>query len=264
MPGTVRNGIEASVADLERVCPRIPQRVIERARSILRGTFTDTLTSVTCSEWGMAAQQQYGELVEQSLAIMSDSRLESGIAHAVRLQALLTEIGEAVEENASGGLLDRVWRRRNPREMLEEHKSEIDKIKGLLKGILPSLRNAQMHLEEINVTAEMLAAEIDAWSVSALYLADLLGQGVEHVDDLLVQGRALMGTVASIREGILARRANAQQVNVLADRIQEVVLGSLPSLLEGITVRLIQKTLSPTDRRTIVEGVQEIINHLKI
>lgn len=268
MVGAVRERVSVDVAVLERAFPNIPPAVLNRVRLILQETFLDTLNAVSCSQWGMDAQRRYGKLADKSLGVLSDSHLEAGIAHTTRLQGILAEIGESAQENDSGGgFLGGLFgsgSRRNPKEVFGGHQREIEQLKDRLEAILQNLRRAQTRFAEINAEAEVLAVEIDAWSIGALYLADTLGAAHELSSHLGTQGLALAKVVASIQQGRSTRDANAAQIDALADRIQDVVLGVLPSWMEGIAATLIQNALTPTDRRTIRDGVGEIIDRLKL
>lgn len=148
-----------------------------------------------------------------------------------------------------------------PGEILDAHRPEISQIQSLLQDILPYLRELQTSIERINTSAETLVEETSAWSIAALYLANILpADGPSN--DLITQSHSLVAITADIQQGILSRKTIADQVNALADRIQEVILRALPSWMETIATMLIQKSLTPTDRHMIQNGAQDIMRRL--
>ena len=261
MPGVVRKGLEVSTVDLERLFPGYSRMTINLVAEILKSTIVDTLSMVSCSQWGGNVQAKYQKLVNESLKLTSAQAVQDGARHNVRLYELLQELVEAFRNEGSSGLIFR--KKINPEEKLREIREELDQLRDHLGRILPELRVTQERLEEIGSDSGKLAEELQAWSLGANYLADHIGPNDSRSVHLMDQGISLTKMIAHVQEGIMLRNVTIQEVDALADRIQESVLVTLPAWLEKTSFTFRKTKVTDTEHYELRQGLEQIVNQLK-
>ncbi len=262
MPGTVRKGLEVSVVELERDFPGTARKTLVQVARILKDIIVETLTTVSCSKWGVGVQEKYAGLVDQSLALTSASVVQDGMRHNSRLYTLLEEVALSFQDGGSPSLM--FWKKRqNPWETLRGHRHELDQLREHLSQALPRLRTTQSSLKELSSRFVELESELDASSVAAHYVAKMLGPGDDRAMHLTDQSMSLTKTIATIQEGRPLREMSITQIDALADRIQESILVTLPAWLERVSLVFHGPSVTDTDCYTLRQGLEEIMQCLK-
>lgn len=262
MPGTIRKGIEVSAAELLRKFPATPQETIAKAIVILRGTIVETLNGAICSQWGSQAQKVYGTLVEESLRLTSSATVRDGMRHASRLYTILGEVGATFQNGGSKGFLH--WGKSlTPWEKLTEVRIELDQLRVYLGSILDELRTTQTRLEAIMQELADHTNDLDASNIAAQVIVDHIGMNDSRAPHLLTQCQSLTKTMAQIADGVLVRQATIDQIDALADKIQESILVTLPAWIEKVAFTFQQSSVTETERYSLGQGLEEILNQLK-
>ena len=262
MPGTIRKGLEVAAADLAVGFPAANAETIKKVIRILKGTVAEALTGVSCSQWGLHIQAEYGKLVDESLKLVSAPAVRDGMRHAGRLFILLSQIAETFKGDGSKSLLS--WKKSaTPIEKLDEVRVELDQLRTYLGSILGDLRTTQTRLEEINKELEQKKEELDVWSIAAQFLSEHLGASDSRAPHLLGQSLTLTKMVARITEGAQLRQSTIDEVDALADKIQEGILVTLPAWIEKVSLTFQKTSVTETERYTLREGLEEILNKLK-
>jgi hypothetical protein len=262
MPGMIRKGLDVSVAELEKTFPGTSRETLDQTARILKDTIVESLGAVSCSQWGYEVQARYNELVNESLALASVKTVQDGARHNSRLYALLSEVAQAFRDNGPHDFA--FWKKQvTPQEKFEDAHDELEQLRGLLGNALPVLRAIQTRLEKLSHESLRLATELDASGIAAHYVADTLGAGDDRSSHLMDQSVSLTKTIAHIREGILLRQESVQEIDALADRIQESVLTTLPAWIEKATLVFHNPSATDTERYTLRQGLEDIVRQLK-
>lgn len=262
MPGTIRNGLEVTLQELEKAYPGNSRETLNRVLQILKGTIVETLRVVTCSQWGQSAQEKYQELVKDSLEITSKGEARDGTKHLSRLYTILEEIVLLFQNQGSKGL--KFWeKKQTPWEKYLERQGELDQLRQYLGQILPTLRDQQRRIEEINDQAQNVSSEIDAYSIAAQYVADTLGPAHELSGHLLTQSMSLTKMIAQIQDGTILREAHGRAIDSLADRIQDGVLITLPGWIEHFSLISLNPSMSETDNYSLRQSLEDLVIKLK-
>lgn len=262
IPGTVRKGFDVSTSDLGKVYPGASSEILTKVEMILKSTIVETLNTIACSQWGSKTQARYTELVSESLRLTSAQVVQDSIRHNIRLYELLEEI--AVSFQFKNSKVFQFWKKvQTPWEKLQSVRNELTQLREKLSRALPELRNTQSSLNDISLEFQKLVAELDAFSVSANYIADHLGSGDSRSAHLLDQSVSLTKMIAHIQEGVILRTATVQEIDSIADRIQESVLSTLPAWIEKASLVLQRSSTNETERYVLRQGLEEIIQNIK-
>lgn len=262
MPGTIRKGLEVTTHDLEIRFPGATPETIKRAMVVLKGTIVETLNGATCSQWGFHLQSEYTKLVDESLGLTSSASVRDGMRHAARLFVLLSEVATAFQGDGSKGMFN--WKKTaTPWEKLAEVRVELDQLRTYLGSILGELRTTQTRLEGISDELMDYTHELDAASIAAQFLADHLGASDARAQHLQGQSLTLAKMIAHITEGVLLRKSTIDEIDALADKIQESILVTLPAWIERIALTSQKTSVTDTERYTLRQGLEEILHKLK-
>ncbi len=262
MPGTIRKGLEVVATDLEIRFPGATPETLKKAMRILKCTVVETLNGATCSQWGFHLQSEYTKLVDESLKLTSSAAVRDGMRHAARLYALLTEVAATFQGAGSKSLLS--WKKTaTPWEKLAEVRVELDQLRTYLGSILSELRTTQTRLEGISDELMDYTHELDASSIAAQFVADHLGASDARAQHLQGQSLTLAKMIAHITEGVLLRKSTIDEIDALADKIQESILVTLPAWIEKISLTSQKTSVTDTERYTLRQGLEEILNKLK-
>ena len=262
--GTVRKAIEVDQKALEQYFIGTPVDTIAQVRRILAGTILDTLTDVQCARWGEEEQKRYGDLTQKALDLVSADAIKDGSTHLARLFTLLKDIGDAFQQRSSqsffswGGTAD-------PKDVFEQHQKELTQLWRLLDKLLPAIMDTEAKLTALTAEFEQLAPVLDAQSLAAQYLSQvLLAKSDKDMTRQNLEGRgvSLMQTVAYIRQGIVLRGEQVKSLHQLVTRIQEGVHNALPAWIQMVTMTFQKPTRTETDVYTLRNGLDNIIRQL--
>ena len=259
--GTVRKGLEVSVAELEKFFPGTPREILDETQRLLKAVVPGLLTEASCIKWGEPEQRRFSELTEQSVKIVDSPIVQTCLRHTARLRILLSEIGDALNGSPEGFLR----RKADPRREYEERKAEIAQLRQILNTDLPEAANCQTALTSLTAEFEQLERELHARSLSARYLADTLPEAEKPriVQALMDRSLSLMQTVANIRQGMLMREQVANSFARLTSSIQNALLNELPVWIESVTFAFQQSSQTPTELYGLKTRLEGILQRLK-
>ncbi len=259
IPGVVRKGIEVSLDKLKEKYPLNEIKTLRLVKKILKHTYIDTIDSISASQWGMDKQSKYQDLVDKSLQLLDSRTMQDALQYSSRLQNILKEIAEEFEEDK--GIFS-IFTKKDPKKKLNSVREELIQLKDMLGNTLPGLRQIQRKLEMSIMDFEKLYDDIMALAVSANFLA-------EYIDDsslssnFLAQEISLTKMAATIKEGIVLRKANIQRVDALADKIQETVLVSIPTWIETATLKFRGESITNTTSYKLKQDLKYILRKIE-
>lgn len=266
IPGGVsRKGLEVTKEDLARSFPGTREEILAEAKKILSTVIMEILTEVNCRQWGIKQQERYGELVEETLRLTSSKEIKDSSRHVSRLYALLQELAITFREPEPQGFA--FWKKRkNPLEVFDSNRTEIEQLSHILRQQLPAISELQAKLEDSSTEFKKLLQQLDAESIAARYLADLLTTGNDSrqafAQRLLDRSLSLSQTVAQIQQGIILRQTTTAEIGKLVSRIQEGVLVALPAWMEQVSVVQAKSALTETEMYTFQQGLDTIVAQL--
>lgn len=257
MPGTVRKVVEVEVSALEKLFPGTPVEILTKARLILGATVLELLTDAKCMQWGEDEQRCFGQLTDKSTQLIGNQAVQDGGRHLVRLNAILTEIGDALKGKPNGGGLFR--RAANPKKEFEEHIPELNQLKALLEKLLPRLNENRSDLAALSAEFEELSVKLAGSSIAARYIADQLQSDNKMAHFLTERSNSLTEAAAYIQQGNLLRKQTLNNVDLLIAQVRDTVLTRVPVWLESVTVVLQKPTQTDTDLYGLRQGLDGIL-----
>ena len=264
VPGTIRRGVEVSLPELVQRFPAAMPEALQQAQRLLQATIVDTLSATQAARWGEEAQQRYGALVDASLQITQATTLQTSLRHVARLHALLQGIADEWLAPAKSPLL--FWKTSaGPAALLQASQGELAQLRQHLAEALPALRSLQAELQGIGSELAPLAVRLEAQSLAAHYLADLLDSGADpRAYALLQRASALAQTVLHIHGGLQLRQGSQHSLDGLVHRIQDTVLMALPAWTEKVALATQARQLNDTERYALAQQLQGLLGLLHL
>lgn len=264
VPGTIRRGVEVSLPELVQRFPAAMPEALQQAQRLLQATIVDTLSATQAARWGEEAQQRYGALVDASLQITQATTLQTSLRHVARLHALLQGIADEWLAPAKSPLL--FWKTSaGPAALLQASQGELAQLRQHLAEALPALRSLQAELQGIGSELAPLAVRLEAQSLAAHYLADLLDSGADpRAYALLQRASALAQTVLHIHGGLQLRQGSQHSLDGLIHRIQDTVLMALPAWTEKVALATQARQLNDTERYALAQQLQGLLGLLHL
>lgn len=264
VPGTIRRGVEVSLPELAQRFPAAMPEALQQAQRLLQATIVDTLSATQAARWGEEAQQRYGALVDASLQITQATTLQTSLRHVARLHALLQGIADEWLAPAKSPLL--FWKTSaGPAALLQASQGELAQLRQHLAEALPALRSLQAELQGIGSELAPLAVRLEAQSLAAHYLADLLDSGADpRAHALLQRASALAQTVLHIHGGLQLRQGSQHSLDGLVHRIQDTVLMALPAWTEKVALATQARQLNDTERYALAQQLQGLLGLLHL
>jgi hypothetical protein len=261
IPGTIRRGLDIDTAQLAKHFPAALPGVLSLAVYTLQHSIISTLSISRCAQWGMQAQKSYTTAVDASLAITTSNILQSSLRNIARLQAILRPLADSLLRPVAKSML--FWKPApSPQAMLQQAQPELAQLRRHLAQALPELRAMQARLELISSELLQLCTTLDAESIAAHYIADVLGQADARAPSLMQQSAALVQMVSHIQQGLVLRSSSTQTMQVLAHRIQDTVLVALPAWMEKISLLSHAQQINATERYTLGQQLDTLLAQL--
>lgn len=256
IPGVERKPLSIDCSMLARRFPGTPEKTLEETQRIVSRVFLDTLNESECAQWGFEHQRRYGVIADESLKFATSKKVQDNGRHLSRLLQLLQELAASFDEKET------FWRKpKTPWERLREMQVEIDQLRHELNTSLPDILELKGKLEALSSDSDKLIIALNAYSLSAIYLADLVkDQRAQSLND---RSTNLLRTVASIQEGIILRQATIIEIGMLAEKIQDAVLITLPAWLECASALAGKSLCTETEMYKAREGLCGIVDRLK-
>jgi hypothetical protein len=264
MHGTVRKGIEVSLADLKQGLPELDVQTLDEVRRFLASIVVDVLDDGDCVRWETDVQMQFSHLTDESVKVLQSAAIQSAITHLTRLNVLLGEIHEAFEEGKGGGMFSS-WRRSDPRHEYDERKDEINQLRMLLQSLYPQVLEVIDVMTSSTTSFDALEHKLVVRSCAARYLSDIFVRLSREraAEAMMSRGVSLMQTVSNIKQGNLMRTQTVASYRHIAERIQNVVLNELPAWVQAVTVVFQQAQITKTDQVQLRTGLDTILQRLK-
>ena len=269
VPGTIRRGVQVSLPELAQRFAAATPEALQQAQQLLQATIVDTLGTAQAARWGDEAQQRYGALVDASLQITQSSTLQTSLRHIARLHALLQDMAEEWLAPAKTPL--RFWKRSaGPAERLQSSQGELAQLRQHLADALPALRTLQADLQGVCSELAPLAVRLEALSLAAHYVADVLADTLDSGADprayaLLQRASALAQTVVHIQGGLQLRQGSQHSLDGLIHRIQDTVLLALPAWMEQVALATQARQITDmndTERYALAQQLQALLGRL--
>lgn len=264
IPGTTRKRLVVTKNDLLMQFPGTSDAVLARAEELLGKLVIETLVEGFCQQWGMREQKRFGELVGQSLELSSHKLIQESSRHVNRLIVILKEVADAFNDDG-GGFFS--WgKKASPWEKFQEFYPEIRQLSALLNQQIDQIIDIRAKLDGITAEFAKLMIVLDAESISARYLSDMLGTSPDKqsmVQCLLDRSLGLAQTTAQIQQGMIVRQSTVQDIGKLVSRIQDGVLVKLPAWIEQVSTFQSKATLNDTDMYACRQGLEEVTNQIR-
>lgn len=266
LAGVQRQGLQVGLAQLQMRFAGQPAARLQQVQGWLQGSLPQALTRRQASEWGVAVQRRYGELLEQALALTRHPQRLAAQAHLERLHALLHEVSQALQQRVQPGLLGR-WCA-SPSGVLQRHRREIDQLREALASASHSLIGQLEALDALERELSGVAADLEAASLAATFLAETLAtQPGTLPEDGRVQAlhhRAgeLARTHVHLADARYLRKQADASLQHLVGCIQHAVLLLLPAWLEqeAHTARV---PPTPTLLRQRLQALEALVQALR-
>jgi hypothetical protein len=261
IPGTIRRGLDIDAAQLAKHFPAALPGALGLAVHTLQNTIVSTLSASHCAQWGMQVQKSYSTAVDASLAITTSVTLQSSLRNIERLQAMLQPLAESLLQAAPKSVL--FWKTApSAQTLLQQAQPELTQLRQHLAQALPELRAMHAGLEHISSELLQLCTTLDAHSIAAHYIADLLGHTDTRAPSLMQQSAALVQMVSHIQQGIVLRGSSSESLQALVHRIQDTVLVALPAWLEKMSLLSHTQQINATERYTLGQHLGGLIAQL--
>lgn len=239
--GTERKRIPVRLDDLESLAPGTKPDVLARALRLLQGYVANDATDGTVVLWGQRLQQDYADLVSQTLARSQADVLTRVTVHLNRMMELLGSIdvaavaGIADDDLGLGKYLGRLSRKIDTREELRAARVEIDQLLKLIAAAMNDLLDLKVEIERSSRGIDRLGDDVEASALAAQFLSAYL-QGTD--EDLsrrfLERSMSLTQTALQIRGSASLRESQIEQPLRLIGAIQNVALVMVPGFLGSI------------------------------
>lgn len=189
-------------------------------------------------------------LVKERLAAAAASPARDVSTHLARLHHLLGEVLDAMDGGFFKKSAAAVWR---------ASASEIQQLESLLVAAGPGLAQMLATLGQYVVQFQECGVTLQANSLAAQYLADIVGPDVANL--LQSRSTALATSQALVLEQLQMLTLDSTQVQELTTLVQNGVLLQLPAVysqLAGLSTKP-----SDTERYLATEKLNEIVNFMK-
>ncbi len=266
MPGTIRQRIPVTLAELQKKQAQIQQPVLEEALRLLQGFSPDIANDETAIYWGHETQKRNSEIASRSLALSQSEIVTTTSRHIARMVELLGLVRlEKVFETGSGFFANMFRAATHdidtPKE-LEEAMREIGQIVSLVTGSIQQLLDLKTKVEALSTEVEKICTEAQAASIAADCIADYF-TGLSRPDlaqRFTERSMSLTATIAQIQSGSSIRSIQIEQPLQLINIVQNVVLVTLPGLIGDIAA---MQTMMQGSRKPTPTQISELSGKMK-
>lgn len=268
--GTAPEQMEVADADLLALSPAARKPVIARAIVYLRPVTLAKLSERKAILWGQDLQQSYGRQVAETLSVAQSPAFQRAESYLLRFTAILKSIDVMAACGQSG---PRLLRSLNSvidtPEELAAARLELDQLAKLMNDQLTELLTQRDRLLAHRRITEDLAVDIEASSLAALHLSDLLRTAQPEVSRLFTdRSMSLTQTLAQIRSNAPVTDLQSDHMVRLTAMLQQAVLVSLPDLIASIAAvtQLAHRSsgVSRTEAGELKRKIDTIAGQLKL
>ena len=274
IPGFERRRIAAELADLRRLAPQVRLPVAERALRLVETFVVEGVRDRQAVLWGHRLQQDYSDLVSQSLELAQADLFKRVAGYLGRMTEILVSIdieavcGAAPGSGALGGFFKKVNRRIDTPEELDAARAELDQLVRLMGDALEALLSFKERLEKSSKRIEETGDEVEAAALAAQFLSEHLNVKQRALSQrFLDRSISLTQTVAQIRGSTSLRESQIEQPLRLIAAIQNVALVMVPGWLGSIaaltSALATDRKLTPTEAGELAYQLRNIVQQLK-
>jgi hypothetical protein len=239
LDGVARQGLQLPLEQIRARFPALPVDAALLIQHLLQSTVSGTLTHRQAADWGVAVQQRYAGVVEQTLQLSQHPHRLAAQNHLQRLYTLLQEVFDALAQQLQPGLLAR-WRT-SPWQILLKHQAEMNSLRQALAEAGSTLASQLDALQAMQKELAALTGQLQALALAASLLADLLPAGtgseqastVDLTEALLHRATELQQMHSHITSSISLRDHSLADLQALNACIQHAVLLLLPAWLDN-------------------------------
>jgi hypothetical protein len=173
---------------------------------------------------------------------------------------ILLELADAMLPQT--GLTALFKKRKDFWEIFAGRHEEISALCSTMRAALPCLQDVCEGLSRIDVKGEEVKRQLHVAALAGQYLADVVPDEVAK-NALVGRAAALFQTSLRMTEASALREAARFTYQSLAERIQEIVLLTLPAWVERIRILHAQKSQGDSALIPMRKGIAEMIEKLK-
>lgn len=242
LPGVARRRIAVRSADMKRLSPGVEPRTAARAVRLVDGFVVEDAREDHVVQWGQAAQQHGGALLEAPEVPQADV---AGQARGY--------VGRIVQLLAAIDI--------DPSRKLTVARAELEKLVCLARATLAPLENLKAALDSHARRLEEARLEIEAAALAALFLSEYLTSSRPDLSrGFLLREISLTRTALEIRGGEFERDSQRQTPRALIITIQDAVLVDLPECLDALGHA--RRRLNPTEAGELQHRLRTLLRKL--
>jgi hypothetical protein len=270
--GAERKRIPVRLDDLRSLSPGTKADVLARALRLLQGYVAEDATDGTVVLWGHRLQQDYADLVSETLARSQADVLTRVTVHLNRMMELLGSIdlmavaGAADDRVGLEKYLGRLSKRIDTREELRTARVEIDQLVKLIGAAMDELLDLKAEVDRSSGRIDEIGDEVEASALAAQFLSTYLQRTDEGLSRrLLERSMSLTQTALQIRGSASMRESQIEQPLRLIAAIQNVALVMVPGFLGSIAslTALRGRKPTPTEADEMAFQLRKILEQLQ-
>lgn len=251
--------LSVSIPTLRVRFPNECEEILALTQSLLATVSLANLTVMQCAEWGMAVQSEYGRHVQAAGIFTSDRVVVSALKSMARINDILLELADAMLPQT--GFAAVFKKRKDFWGIFARRSEEIAGLCAAMKAALPCLQNVCDGLTRLDEKSAGVQLQLSAGALASQYLADLVADDVAR-NALIGRSAALFQTRLRMAEADAMRDAARFTYRSLAERIQEIILLTLPAWVERIRMLAARKNQDDLEFDPVRKDVSEMIERL--
>lgn len=275
VPGVERKRIPVGIEELGKLSPGAGPEVLERALRLVETYVEEEATDRTAVLWGQRSQEDYSELVSESLSLSQADALVRARGYLGRMMEILQSIDvEAVSTavRGGGGAVAEYLRGMNKKidtlKELEAARVELDQLVKLMSAALIDLLDLKERIEKQSRRIDEIGDEVDAAALAALFLSDHESKRSPQLSRRFFErSMSLTQSGVQIRGSITISAVQIEQPLRLIRAIQDVALVTLPGWLGSIASLSVlsqgARKLTPTEAGELARQLRKIVEQLQ-
>jgi ABC-type transporter Mla MlaB component len=270
-----RKRIPVGIEELGKLSPGAGPEVLERALRLVETYVEEEATDRTAVLWGQRSQEDYSELVSESLSLSQADALVRARGYLGRMMEILQSIDvEAVSTavRGGGGAVAEYLRGMNKKidtlKELEAARVELDQLVKLMSAALIDLLDLKERIEKQSRRIDEIGDEVDAAALAALFLSDHESKRSPQLSRRFFErSMSLTQSGVQIRGSITISAVQIEQPLRLIRAIQDVALVTLPGWLGSIASLSVlsqgARKLTPTEAGELARQLRKIVEQLQ-
>lgn len=271
--GVERRRIPVSLDDLRKLLPNAEPEILERALRLIETDVVEEETDRNAVLWGHRIQQDYSDLVSETLSLSQADVLKRVAGYVNRTMEILGSIdlmaicGIAGSTGVLGHYLKIMTKKIDTPEELEAARVELDQLVKLMGAALEDLLILKEKLERHSSQIGEIGDESEAAALGAEFLSAYLRSSEPRLSrHFLERSMSLTQTAVQIRGSISMRDTQIEQPLRLIGTIQNVALVMMPGWLGSIaslTTLARERKPTPTEAGELAYQLRNILQQLQ-